>query len=253
MIEITNIISVVSGKGGVGKTTLVSNLGVALTGLGKSVLVIDANVTGANLGLHLGVPSVHPVSLNDVLKENNFLTQAIYKHSSGVSVIPASLHDLEATPHNLKHLLCDVVGKKDFILIDAAAGTDVEVRAAVEASDNVIIVTNSEMPAVMNALSAKKLAETHEKNILGIVLNNVRNEKHELRDKEIENLIGSKIIAKIPEHKKVREAIHLRKPVVVHSPGNPSSREIKKLSYFLTGEDPPKNIFEKFVSFLKGV
>ncbi|MCK5452598.1 MAG: AAA family ATPase, partial [Candidatus Aenigmarchaeota archaeon] len=90
----TEIISVVSGKGGVGKTTLVSNLAVALTKLGGKVLVIDGNVSGANLGIHLGVPSVYPVSLNDVLHKDAFITQAIYRHASGFNIIPASLNAL---------------------------------------------------------------------------------------------------------------------------------------------------------------
>ena len=77
----TEIISIISGKGGVGKTTLVSNLAVSLTKTNAKVLVIDGNVTGANLGIHLGVPSVYPVSLNDVLNKNAFITQAIYRHS----------------------------------------------------------------------------------------------------------------------------------------------------------------------------
>ncbi|HDD45868.1 MAG TPA: septum site-determining protein MinD, partial [Candidatus Aenigmarchaeota archaeon] len=56
----TKIISVVSGKGGVGKTTLVANLGVALASIGKNVLLIDGNLSGANLGLHLDILPFYP-------------------------------------------------------------------------------------------------------------------------------------------------------------------------------------------------
>ena len=63
----TRIIACASGKGGVGKTTFVANLGVALAELGKDVIAVDTNLTTPNLGLHLGVP-LYPTTLHDVLK-----------------------------------------------------------------------------------------------------------------------------------------------------------------------------------------
>ncbi|MBS3051549.1 MAG: P-loop NTPase, partial [Candidatus Aenigmarchaeota archaeon] len=63
----TRIIAVVSGKGGVGKTTMVANIGTALSKLGKNVIILDANLTTPSLGMHLGVP-LYPVTLHDVLK-----------------------------------------------------------------------------------------------------------------------------------------------------------------------------------------
>ena len=63
----TRIISIVAGKGGVGKTFLTSNLAIALTELGKDVIAIDSNLTTPNLGIHLGIP-LYPVTLQDVIK-----------------------------------------------------------------------------------------------------------------------------------------------------------------------------------------
>jgi septum site-determining protein MinD len=236
----TQIISFVSGKGGVGKTTLVSNLGAALTQLGKQVLVIDGNLSGANLGIHLGLSNFYPFSLNDVLKGNVSLTHAIYRHYLGFDVIPASMVDIEVNPRRMKYVLSDVVGKKDFILIDSAAGIDNEVRSAIEASDKVIIVTNPEMPAIVDALRVKALAEKHKREILGIVVNKVRKEKFELTDREIEEILGLHVISKIPNHKMVRESIAIKNPVFSYSPHSPVSGEISRLSHMLAGEEPPK-------------
>ena len=63
----TKIISVLSGKGGVGKTTMITNLATALANKGKKVIVIDANVTAPNLAIHLGIPTASLITLNDVL------------------------------------------------------------------------------------------------------------------------------------------------------------------------------------------
>jgi len=81
----TRIIGVVSGKGGVGKTTLVSNLGASLAKEGYNVAIVDANLTGANLGLHYGLIS-YPISVHDVMKKNASLSDAVYKHPSGVDI-----------------------------------------------------------------------------------------------------------------------------------------------------------------------
>jgi septum site-determining protein MinD len=239
----TRIISVISGKGGTGKTTLVSNLGAALASKGKKVLVIDGNVSGANLGLHLGVDDVYPVTLNEVLRKEAFITHAIYRHPAGFNIIPAALHDLDVNLKGLNKQVVHLLGSHDIILIDAAAGITDEVEAALKASDSALIVTNPEHPAVRNALNAKLLADKHKKQVLGIVLNKVFNEKHELTDKEIEEFVESPIIAKIGNHRKVREAIAHRTPLNLHAPGSKPAREVHKLACIVLGEEPPKDTF----------
>src|SRR3990167_5306775 len=84
------IITITSGKGGVGKTTTAINLGAALNFFGKEVIILDANLTTPNIGLHLGAPIV-PVSLNHVLNGKAKIIDAIYQHESGTKIIPSSL------------------------------------------------------------------------------------------------------------------------------------------------------------------
>src|SRR4030042_2598470 len=86
----TRIITIASGKGGVGKTTLVSNLAAALAGFKKSVIAVDGNLTTANLGIHLGIP-LYPVTLQDVLNGKARLKDALYYHDSGFRVLPADV------------------------------------------------------------------------------------------------------------------------------------------------------------------
>ena len=94
----TRIIGVVSGKGGVGKTTMVANVGTALAKMGKDVIVLDANLTTPSLGMHLGLP-LYPVTIHDVLKGRASIKDAIYVHDSGLKIIPAgiSLRDSRQT------------------------------------------------------------------------------------------------------------------------------------------------------------
>ena len=83
------IIVIASGKGGVGKTTTAINLAAALNHFGKKVLIIDANLTTPNVGIHLNSPEV-PVNLNHVLNGEATALEAVYEHDSGINVILSS-------------------------------------------------------------------------------------------------------------------------------------------------------------------
>src|SRR3990167_1644228 len=105
----TKVITITSGKGGVGKTTTAINLAAAINSFGKEVIVVDANLTTPNVGLHLGAPIV-PVSLNHVLSGKADITDAIYEHESGTKIVPSSLSVKEL--RNLDHSKLKDVGKK---------------------------------------------------------------------------------------------------------------------------------------------
>lgn len=239
----TRVISVVSGKGGVGKTTITSNLGVELSNQGEEVLLIDGNFSGANMAQHFGL-GFQEVSLNDVLNGDAYITQAVAKHPEGVSILPASILDFNANADNLKHSLVEFLGQKDYVLIDAAAGTDEEVQAAIEASDEVLLVAHPELPSLTNCLGAKKLAEQLDRNVLGLVLNSVRGEKSEVEREEIKDLMGTEIIGEVPDHKHVREGIALREPVVSYKPNSKAANSISDVAYQLKGEEPPQRGFQ---------
>jgi septum site-determining protein MinD len=236
---VTRIVSVVSGKGGTGKTTVTSNLGVALQQQGEDVLIIDGNFSGANVAQHFGL-GFQEMSLNDVLGGDAYVSQAVAKHPTGVSVLPASILEFDASADKLKHSVLDFLGNKDFVLIDAAAGTGDEVEAAIEASDETLLVTQPELPSLTNTLGAKKLAEARGTKISGVIVNGVRNEKAEVEDHDIKELLDEHIIGRIPDHRHVREGIALRRPVVDHKPDSPASHAIQDVAYRIRGETPPE-------------
>src|SRR3990167_445433 len=118
------LLTIISGKGGVGKTTTAINLGAALNSFGKEVIVVDANLTTPNVGLHLGAPIV-PVNLNHVLLGKAKIADAIYEHESGTKIIPSSLSVKEL--RRLNHRKLKDVGRSlrrmaDYVIYDSAAG-----------------------------------------------------------------------------------------------------------------------------------
>ncbi len=234
----TRVISVVSGKGGVGKTTVTANLGVSLSRQGHDVLIIDSNFSGANMAQHFGL-GFQEVSLNDVLNGDAYITQAVSKHPAGISVLPASVLEFNADASTLKHVLVEFLGDKDFVLIDSGAGTGNEVQAAIEASDEVLLVAEPELPSLTNCLGAKKLAEQMERDVLGLVLNSVRGEKAEVDIEDVRELVGTPILGTIPDHKHVREGIALREPVRSYKPNSEVSMAFDDIAYRMKGQQPP--------------
>jgi septum site-determining protein MinD len=240
----TRLIVITSGKGGVGKTTLTSNLGAALTDFGQKVIVMDGNLTTPNLGLHLGL-HLPKKTLHDVQKGKTRLKDAINPHAYGFDVIPASLglHDLKGVDATrLPEVTFSLLGRSDYVIIDSAAGLGREALSALSSADESIVITNPDLPSVTDALKIIKLAEESKIRILGVVVNRIKGEEYEMTREQITELLGVPVIAEIPEDKNVPESIGVKQPLVGYSPDSPASVEIKKLAANLSGRkyEPPK-------------
>jgi septum site-determining protein MinD len=256
----TRLIVLTSGKGGVGKTTLTSNLSAALSELGEKVIAMDANLTTPNLGLQLGM-HLAPNTLHDVLKGTIPLENAIYPHPYGFKVIPAglSLDDLRGVDvGRLPEISLKLLGKADYIIMDCAAGLGREAISALSASDEAMIITNPDLPSVADALKVIKIAQESNVQLLGTVVNRIKNTKNELTQSEISNILGIPIIAEIPEDNNVATSIALKRPIIEYAPNSPAAIEIRKLAAWLTGKryEPPKltgskNLFFRFVEWIK--
>lgn len=252
------IISVISGKGGVGKTTTVSNLGAALVKRGKSVILIDGNVTTPNLSLHLGIP-FYPITLHDVLKRKIPIESAIYEHSSGMKIIPASLSADAIKDVNIEKLegvLLNLLGRADIIIVDSAAGLGKEALTAMKLADELIVVTNPDIPSVTDALKTIKIAEENGIKVLGVVLNRFKGKKHEMPISEIRSMLNTPILTIVPEDSSIPISIKNRKPVIHHRPNSGASIAFKKLASKIIGEPfeeirKEKSWFERLVFWLR--
>lgn len=235
----TKVITITSGKGGVGKTTSAINLGAALNYFGKDVIVVDANLTTPNIGLHFGVPIV-PVSLNHVLSGKANISDAIYEHESGTKILPSSLSIKELK--RLNHSKLKEVSKKlrkltDFVILDSAAGLGEEAVAAMEAADEIIIVTNPEIPAVTDALKTSKLVEQLGKKIIGVVITRVNANKSQMPISNINDMLELPIIGIVPEDKNISKSLVMKNALIHTHPRSKASRAYKKLALKLIGKN----------------
>jgi septum site-determining protein MinD len=225
------VIGVFSAKGGVGKTTVVANLGSAIAQKLKGrVCVVETNMTASNLGLHLNILEP-PVAIQDVVFGRVKVDEAIIILKSGLHVLPGSVAFTdELGSIDMKGFVDQLRRKYTVILIDSAPGFGLEVFAGLKACDELLIVCQPEIPAIAGTLQTFRAADRLKIPVLGVVLNRVAHKRHEIPLMEIKKTLGWPAILEVPEDGAVPESITRANPVVLESPESPAANEFKKLA-----------------------
>src|SRR5258706_8437487 len=146
------VVTVTSGKGGVGKTTTTANLGIALARLGKKVVVIDADVGLRNLDIVMGLENRIVYDLVDVIEGRCRLRQALIKdkHFPDLFLLPAAqTRDKDAViSDDMIELTRQLRAEADYVLVDSPAGIEPGFRNSIAGADELLIVTTPEVSAV---------------------------------------------------------------------------------------------------------
>lgn len=251
------LIVISSGKGGVGKTTTSVNLATALAKQGKNVILVDGNLTTPNVGLHLGLTKF-PVTLNDVLKGEAALTDAIYIHPLGFKLVPGSLSVRsfsEMNSRTLKKFFDELREMCDYVIVDSAAGLGNEALSVLKNADEILLVTNPELPAVTDAFKVVTLAKEIGIPVRGVILNKVRRDSFDLGVRAIESLLETPITSVVEDDKHMRTAIYRKKPMVHLRPNSVSSRTYHDLAERVHSAEYSRSIeeLEAENSFLRGL
>lgn len=233
------VIAILSGKGGVGKTTITANLGIALAKRNLNVCLIDADIAMANLSLLLNMQN-SPITLHDVLLGEANIQDSIYDGPAGIKFIPSGL-SLEnyrrVDSERLQSVIESIKNQFDFILLDCAAGIEKNVLAAVAASDEILLVTIPNSPSIADVLKAKITSQRLGAKVIGVLMNFVRKEKGEVKKDDVMKMLELPVLATIPFDDEVRKSFMQEKvmPVMVRVPGTPAAVEIQKVASKLAG------------------
>lgn len=249
------IIGLISGKGGVGKTSLTVNLGVSLSDFGKEVTIVDADFAASNLGVYLGRYD-HPVKIQEVLQGDADPSSAIFRHPTGVKSIVSSneINFVEPDVSNLREVLEHAAKESDYVLVDCPPGLNSTVENIMMAVDELMIVTMPTQTSGVNAAQIIEKAKELRQPVLGTVVNKVSGDPEiELVDREIEMMTESHILQQVPHDQTMRKSLFESEPLVNHEPLAEAALEIKELAASIDGQDFQKPKFAKFKRKLKGL
>ncbi len=242
------VITITSGKGGVGKTTISANIASALAMLGKKVVAIDADIGLRNLDVVMGLENRIVYDLVDVIEGRCRLRQAMIKdkRQSELYLIPAAqTRDKTAVSPSDMVLVCDKLREEmDYIVVDSPAGIERGFQNAVAPADQVLIVTNPEVSAVRDADRIIGLIEAEEKGPGKLIINRLKPSMVEkgqmLSIDDVIDILAIDLIGVIPEDENILISSNQGAPLAMQGVNGASAGQaFRNLAQRVNGEIVP--------------
>ena len=240
------VVTITSGKGGVGKTTAVANLGVALAADGARVVCIDGDIGLRNLDVVMGLENRIVYDVVDVIEGRCRLRQAMIrdKRLPELYLIPAAqTRDKSAvTPSDMVRLCDELRGEVDWVLIDSPAGIERGFKNSIAAADRVLVLTNPEISAVRDADRVIGILEAEEKGTPSLIINRLNLamvKQHDMLSAEdVIDLLAIKLIGVVPEDEGVIVGTNRGNPVALE-PKSRAGLAFRNIAKRLRGQDVP--------------
>ena len=257
---ISKVITVTSGKGGVGKTTSTANLGTALAKDGMKTLVIDTDIGLRNLDVVMGLENRVVYDVVDIIEGRCKPKQAMIKSRTldNLFLIPAAqTRDKDSiTPEQMKQLVLELKKDFDFILIDCPAGIESGFKNAIAGADEAIIVTTPEVSAVRDADRIVGLLAANEMYEPKLILNRVRMDMMQRGDmmsiEDVLDILNIDLLGVVPDDKSIIISTNKGESVLDMSKST-ASQAYFNIAKRMQGEDipfmnlnPEKSFLSKF-------
>jgi len=240
--SLARVLAVTSGKGGVGKTNIAANLAICLAGMNERVLLLDADISLANVDVVMDIRSKYDIS--HVINGHKRMEDIVQPGPNGVRVICGAsgldkLADLsESEQRHLLHHLSKLQQEADTIVVDTAAGISRSVVNFCLASDHVLVVTTPESTAMTDAYGmVKVLARKHYEGPISIVVNMARDvaegkAAYQRIADVARRFLGRDLYfaAVLPKDDRLCSAVRARRPVVLAYPNAQISSSLAKLA-----------------------
>ncbi len=255
------VITVSSGKGGVGKTTVTANLATALAMAGKKVVAIDCDIGLRNLDLIMGLENRIVYDLVDIVEGRCRLRQAMIrdKRHPELHLIPAAqTRDKSAvTPDDMVRVCDDLKNRVDYVFLDCPAGIEGGFRNAIEPAHQVIVVTNPEVSSVRDADRIIGIIEAKEKGPGQLIINRLKPDMISRGDMfsidDILDILAIELIGIIPEDDNIVVSANKGVPVVMDKNESLAKMAFRNIAQRLDGNPVPfqdltkkKNLLKRF-------
>jgi septum site-determining protein MinD len=243
----SRIIVITSGKGGVGKTTVTANLGMALARLGRRVALVDADFGLRNLDLLLGLENRVVYTAIEVLSGQCRLEQALVKdkRQEGVVLLPAAQSRTKevVSPDQMKKLVGALAQKYEYVVIDSPAGIEQGFQNAIAAAQEALIVTTPEIAAVRDAdrvvglLEAQGIKRTH------LIVNRLKpamvQADQMMSVEDVQEILAIPLIGVIPDDERVIVSSNRGEPLVLADNVSLPGIAVNNIARRLEGEKIP--------------
>lgn len=260
----SKIITIASGKGGVGKTNFTVNLGIALAKLGKRVTIIDADLGLANVDVLFGI--VTKYNLSNVLKDEVPVQEIIVKGPYNINIISGGsgimdLIDLSSDQlDKLIGILSHFNSISDYILIDTGAGISKSVLSFVDAASDVMLVITPDPTSITDAYALIKNIVKDETKAIKLIINRIESNEegdevfgklqqavNRFLNREVENM------GYIFEDSNIKRSVRKQVPLLEAYPRAIASKGIENIAYNLLNNQKylkTDNSFKSFISRL---
>lgn len=246
------VIAVTSGKRGVGKSSIVVNLGLALTRMGQKVLILDADLGLANIDLLLGLTPRHTIT--DVFSGNKSLAEVMVTGPEGLKVLPAASNvaELSELSQAQKLFLLDELDtfaeEFDFLLVDTGAGISSNVLYFNLGAQERIVVADHEPASVIDAYTLiKVIATRYAEKRFKLLFNKITRPQEAQRsydqltkvaDRFLRGSVSLEYLGFIPHDEAVPQSVSVHKAVVEISPSSPGSLAFTDIASTLMCQEP---------------
>ncbi|MBU3170169.1 MinD/ParA family protein [Clostridium estertheticum] len=240
------IITVTSGKGGVGKSNIVVNLSIALQKMGKKVMIFDADIGMGNDDIIMGCSSKY--SVFDVISKGKEIEEVVLTGPFGVKLLPGGsaltkVEDLTEVERNMFLSKLTALTGLDYIIMDTGAGVNKSVLGFIACCEDLVIVTTPEPTSLTDAYSLLKAVKHFNiKNSAKVIINrSLDNNEADLTFNKFNNAVNKfldmklEYLGKIGEDKKLSYAVRQQEPVVVSYPNSGAAQDINKIASKLEG------------------
>ena len=242
------VITVTSGKGGTGKTSVTALLATSLAQSGKKVLCIDCDVGLRNLDISLGLVDHCPLSFLDVLEGGYSLKDAT-THPDFPDLhfltAPVNRPPEQIDASRFADFLMDARRSYDFIFLDAPAGVDAGFRLATATADRCIIVTGAGPAALRDAMRTGEVLELMGKRNVRLVVNRIQPKLFRSMHITVDDLMdasGLPLLGIIPEDPTVTLAATFNRPLLLYKPRSAASKAGLRISKRILGLPVPVQI-----------
>ena len=252
------VVTITSGKGGVGKTTTTANLSAALAAQRLKVVAIDADIGLRNLDVVMGLENRIVYDLVDVVEGTCRLRQAMIKDKrlEELYLIPAaqSRDKTSVTPGDMIEVCNQLRPDFDYILIDSPAGIEQGFKNAIAPADRVVIVTTPEVSAVRDADRIIGLIEAEEKGPADLILNRLRLDMIKrgdmLNTSDVIDILAINLIGIVPDDEAIIVSTNKGRPAAMEN-GSMAGQAYRNIARRLAGEEVPFLNLEEGNSFIK--